>query len=188
MYSNTRDFLSIDRGHLVPAETYSFAKDKIRSTFVYTNAVPQYATFNEGQWSDFEAKIRNYGKNKCGRGLAKLYLLTGISDIKITFSNETIIMFKKGKVKRVPLEPKIVIPNSMWTAGCCVEDKEVVGSFAVIGNNSPIKDEIYMEKLPVESLEEIIGGINLFPGNDDCNDINKDVGEEDMLPNKPTIF
>ena len=172
MYSNT----GIHKGHLVPAETYSFSLHHVRSTFVYTNAVPQYQTFNSGQWSKYEDMIRDYGKNKCAKKKGTLYLLTGISDRRILGKNEKGIPYGKlvGTPKRMPEDPKIVIPNSMWTAGCCVKGQKVLGSFAVIGNNDPIKHKIYMSEVTVDSLGQVIG-VNLFPGNDDCNDIKHDV-------------
>ena len=182
MYSNTGLLPCIHKGHLVPAEIYSFSKDNIYSTFVYTNVVPQYATFNCGQWSAYEDKIRTYGKNTCRAKSGDLYLLTGISDTRITGRTATGIKHKKPKgiPKQMPEVPNVVIPNSMWTAGCCVSGKNVLGSFAVIGNNDPIIQNIYMTEVTVKSLENIIGkgvigGINLFPGNADCNNIKYDV-------------
>ena len=181
MYSNTRDLPCIHKGHLVPAETYSFSYANIRSTFVYTNAVPQYQTFNSGQWSKYEEMIRDYGKNKCAKKKGTLYLLTGISDRRIGRNIKGMYHgIPAGTPKRMPEDPKIVIPNSMWTAGCCVSGRNVLGSFAVIGNNDPIKDHIYMSEVTVKRLEgiigtDVIGGINLFPGNDNCNDENYDV-------------
>ena len=170
MYSNTHYRPCIHKGHLVPAETYSFSHYNIHSTFVYTNAVPQYQTFNSGEWSKYERKIREYGENKCAKnGGGDLYLLTGISDRRIG-KNEKGIPYGKlvGTPKRMPEDPKIVIPNSMWTAGCCVKGQKVLGSFAVIGNNVPIKDNIHMSQASVRKLEEIIHVNDLFPGNSGC--------------------
>ena len=181
MYSNTGHLPCIHKGHLVPAETFSFTDNNIRSTFVYTNAVPQYQTLNSGQWSVYEEKIRKYGENTCAKNGGNLYLLTGISDRRIGRNIKGMYHgIPAGTPKRMPEDPKIVIPNSMWTAGCCVSGRNVLGSFAVIGNNDPIKDHIYMSEVTVKRLEgiigtDVIGGINLFPGNDNCNDIKHDV-------------
>ena len=177
MYSNTDYLPCIHKGHLVPAETYSFSDDNMKSTFVYTNAVPQYETFNSGQWSVYEQVIRDYGENTCAYHSGDLYLLTGISDRRIVAATKTDITHETppGTPKRMPNDPNIVIPNSMWTAGCCVSGKKVLGSFAVIGNNDPIKDNIYMREMTVQSLEGMIGGIKLFPGNVGCSDNKHDV-------------
>ncbi|XP_015749764.1 PREDICTED: uncharacterized protein LOC107329595 isoform X2 [Acropora digitifera] len=45
-----------DKGHLLPAQTYSFTKPHMNSTFTYTNAVPQVSGFNMGQWRTYEER------------------------------------------------------------------------------------------------------------------------------------
>ncbi|XP_078358955.1 uncharacterized protein LOC144643536 isoform X2 [Oculina patagonica] len=167
MYKNVP---KIHKGHLVPAETYSFSPGHIRSTFTYTNAVPQYGSFNTGQWAAYEKRIRNYAKNECAtKKNGDLYLLTGVSDIQINSQGNSIV--PPGTPQRMSKQPNIVIPNSMWTAGCCISGAQVFGSFAVIGNNVPNKLGIFMSKLTVNELEDIIGiMIDLFPGNSDCSD------------------
>lgn len=165
---------SIHKGHLVPAETYSFSEAHLRSTFTYTNAVPQYATFNSGQWSKYERRIRDYAENHCSKQTADLYLLTGISKRRIEPGA------KKSRVKpllRMPEQPRIVIPNSMWTAGCCVSvsGQNVLGSFAVIGNNHPDKQEIAMSKVTVRSLTILLDVTDLFPGKPGCSQDTNDV-------------
>ena len=170
MYSNTHYRPCIHKGHLVPAETYSFSHYNIHSTFVYTNAVPQYQTFNSGEWSKYEEKIRDYDE-ECAKNGGDLYLLTGISDHRIGLNMEDDIYdqgIPEGTPDRMPEDPNIVIPNSMWTAGCCVKGQKVLGSFAVIGNNVPIKDNIHMSQASVRKLEEIIHVNDLFPGNSGC--------------------
>ena len=173
MYSGTgTGYYSIHKGYLVPAETYSFSISHLRSTFIYTNAVPQYGKFNSGQWAKYEHKIREYAKDVCCNDHNKgdLYLLTGISDIRIKIQGNLIKVVKGlGLPKRMPKVPNIVIPNSMWTAGCCVRGQKVFGSFAVIGNNVPDKTKIDMTQLSVDDLQDITGNVNLFPGNYDCS-------------------
>ena len=166
----------IHKGHLVPAETYSFSLDHMRSTFTYTNAVPQYGTFNSGQWAAYERKIRNYAQSTCSKNNGDLYLLTGISDMQRYNKGKRVNAFKPpGTPKRTSKLPKIVIPNSMWTAGCCVSGKKVLGSFAVIGNNDSNKLKTLMSRLTVSDLEITIGIIDLFPGNSDCQKRKYDV-------------
>ena len=167
----------IHKGHLVPAETYSFSVGHLRSTFTYTNAVPQYGTFNSGQWAKYEKKIRNYATNKCSAKKADLYLLTGISEVTIQqgHGNSIKTLKLRGQPKRMLKPPKVVIPNSMWTAGCCVRGTNVFGSFAVIGNNVSNKEKIEMSQVTVDQLQNIIGNVDLFPGNDDCQNTNNNV-------------
>lgn len=172
MYSNSGTLPCIHKGHLVPAETYSFSKVHLSSTFTYTNAVPQYATFNTGQWSAFERRIRNYAK-LCSQQNGDLYLLTGVSDSEIEIQGKFVKAFPYTAMKRMPEAPNIVIPTSMWTAGCCVRGEEALGSFAVIGNNDPDRRKINMSQMWVTTLANRIGVQQLFPGNRGCyrNDI-----------------
>ena len=128
----------IHKGHLVPAETYSFSEGHLGPTFTYSNAVPQYGTFNSGQWAEYEKKIRNYANNKCSTKQVDLYLLPGLSEVTIQQGHGNSIKTLKPKLMRK--FPKVVIPNSMWTAGCCVRGTRVFGYFAVIGNNVSYKE------------------------------------------------
>lgn len=176
MYSDTGNLPCIHKGHLVPAQTYSFSKDHIRSTFIYTNAVPQYAKFNSGQWSNYEKRIRDYARKSCSKKGGDLYLLTGISERRISWSSEDSIEATFEQVDHMPKLPNIVIPNSMWTAGCCVSvlDQHVLGSFAVIGNNVPLKEEILMTQVSVKTLTGLLK-LNLFPGKPGCSEDKNDV-------------
>lgn len=169
MYSNTGTLPCLHKGHLVPAETYSFSKGHIYSTFTYTNAVPQYATFNTGQWSSNEKKIREAAQ-QCSEHSGDLYLLTGTSDRQI--SSTPFIQAEVKPLARMPEPPNIVIPNSMWTAGCCVStpDENVLGSFAVIGNNDPRKEQIRMSKVSVKTLTDLLKVTDLFPGKAGCSE------------------
>lgn len=177
MYSNTGNLPCIHKGHLVPAETYSFSKDHIRSTFIYTNAVPQYATFNTGEWSQYEKRIRDYAQYKCSKNGGDLYLLTGISEMRMTWPSKDKIRGTVEQLHKMPEPPKIVIPNSMWTAGCCVtvNGQHVLGSFAVIGNNVPLKEKILMSQVSVKTLTEQLELTDLFPGKPGCSEDKNDV-------------
>ena len=173
-----------DKGHLLPAQTYSFTKPHMLSTFTYTNAVPQVSAFNTGQWRQYENKIREYATSECSPKGGDLYLITGISEVNL--------QQKAGKleaVQKIPLQdlgagtaPKVSIPRSMWTAGCCiVPSTGAVGSFAVIGNNLK---STKVESLKMTALQDFLligvngfGGtdIKLFPANPKCSDPVKDV-------------
>lgn len=86
-----------------------------------------------------------------------MYLLTGISEVKIQIGlgNSLNTLKPRGQPKRMRKLSKTVIPNSMWTAGCCVRGTRVLGSFAVIGNNVPNKEKIEMSQVTVNQLESI---------------------------------
>jgi len=161
---------------------------------VYTNAVPQCPSFNRGQWSQFERRIRVYATQQCTQGAqpGNLYLLTGTAFGHIQNNppgfNPQVQVNQLGPAGN---NPAIDIPNSMWTAGCCVRPNGNVQSFAVIGNNLQNTVQMLTQQISVAQLETFlaadvvnlnIGGpnVNLFPaGNGACSNINNN------LPNLP---
>ena len=178
----------------MPGATYSDTLDRFRSTFEYTNAVPQRPAFNTGHWAQFEGRIRVYAQ-QCTQGLqpGTLYLMTGTAFGHIQNNppgyNPQVQVNDLGPV--LPNYPAINIPNSMWTAGCCVRPNGVE-SFAVIGNNPqnvpqqpyvPLTQQITVARLrriledDVGNLGQNIGGPNveLFPGNGACSNINNNL-------------
>lgn len=170
----------IHRGHLLPAATFSFTKNHLRSTFTYTNAVPQYAAFNSGQWAKNERKIREYATNTCSVQGGTLYLLTGISEVRVQIQRGQLVAnLPPGLPNRIENQPNIVIPNSMWTAGCCVHANGAVqGAFALIGNNDQNTNLIHMSQVKVRVIQSFLrvgvngaGGraVRLFPGNSECS-------------------
>ena len=160
---------NIQKGHLVPAETYSFDCLSMVSTFKYTNAVPQYATFNMGLWKAYEDKVRKFARDVCSlapRG--DLYLLTGTSKAVLkqdgTADDENYQFLRQA----------IAIPNSMWTAGCCIANGQVKGAFAAFGNNVQLNPE--MHQVTVADLEQFLTTgvdqqlqVSLFPGKEGCS-------------------
>jgi DNA/RNA endonuclease G (NUC1) len=169
--------MNIQKGHLVPSETYSFDCLNVVATFTFTNAVPQYQAFNTGPWKAFENKVRKSAA-ECSKKNGNLYLLTGISEVEIPAPG------KQAVQKPLTFFPQnipndianIDIPNSMWTAGCCVlQNKKVFGKFAAIGNNKQANNQ--MHEITVKKLQKILAigvagkgaaSIKLFPGNVNC--------------------
>jgi len=177
-----------DRGHLVPGATYSNTVDRFRSTFVYTNAVPQRPSFNRGYWARFEGRIRVYAQ-QCTQGPqpGTLYLITGTAFGHIQNNppgyNPQVHINNLGPAGNFPA---INIPNSMWTAGCCVHPNGVE-SFAVIGNNVQnvpnLTQQITVARLQLilavdeDNLGQHINGpnVDLFPGNVACSNVNNNL-------------
>ena len=185
-----RDEWPYEKGHLAPAHTFSNNRNRYVSTFTYTNAVPQCQAFNGGRWRAAENRIRKYAIEHCTKGLhlGVLHLLTGTS----------FVHFQHGKPPKLihpPLRfpddnPTIAIPNSMWTAGCCVFPHfhhHQTQSFAVIGSNVQDEASQFIRGVTVKDLQRIlradvthldIGGpnVNLFPGNRACANNHVDLG------------
>ena len=174
------------KGHLAPAEIFSFSLENLDSTFTYTNAVPQKRTFNSGQWANYERLIVEKALTACSAGLGDLYLITGISEAKYENDGLPVAMV-------VPMgtlgsnNNAIRIPRSMWTAGCCVVPASgtVLSNFAVIGNNVEKIDKIKLVELGVADLQTFISegfkgvtdgsNVALFPGNALCSDATKKI-------------
>ena len=150
------------------------------STFKYTNAVPQYAAFNMGPWKVYEDRVRMFAKDVCRLASGDLYLLTGTSQAVRkqdgTAKNEQYQVFGQA----------IAIPNSMWTAGCCIVNGEVLGGFAAIGNN--VQQNPEMHQVTVAGLEQFLTTgvgrqVSLFPGKERCShDFDQFRFEEGMNP------
>lgn len=171
------------KGHLAPAFTLSRNQGMYDSTYTYTNAVPQCQRFNSWtHWARFEKRIREYAM-QCTRAdpwlqAGELYLLTGTSFVHVQRGNPP-------QSNHVHVEwfnednPTIAIPNSLWTAGCCVRPNGNAESFAVMGNNVQDGDEELTRQITIAQLENILtadvdhhnmgrGNVNLFPGNANC--------------------
>ena len=175
------------RGHLVPARTMSIDRSHYKSTYKYTNAVPQLRPFNQGSWSRYEMRIRRYARNTCTSQAHRngvLYLLTGPSFVQLHHANPVGFGLGPAIQRLGGNNPGIVIPHSMWTAGCCVGDNGIE-SFAVIGGNLP-HIASNTQQITVQQLQEILsadvthrnfGGpnVNLFPGNVNCANNNNNL-------------
>lgn len=173
------------KGHLLPAETYSFTDANMLSTFTYTNAVPQITGFNSGQWAQYERKIREYAKSGCSPLGGDLYLITGISEVTLQIGMSGLEAIQNTLKVLKPNTDAISIPRSMWTAGCCINPSSgALGAFAVIGNNLRDKNKVFMSQVEMTKLQDFLltgvngfGGtaINLFPANPGCSDPGKRV-------------
>ena len=169
-----RNRVQYHRGHLVPSMTYSSTKERFVSTYVYTNIVPQHAAFNCGQWSLFEDTIRLFAANQCIPKSGTLYLLTGTAFVHVQPGNPPQLTHPARN--RLGGNTGILIPNSLWTAGCCVNANGLSNSFAAIGNND---QNPHFMRITLAQLQNIlredaarlnVGGqnVNLFPGNPNC--------------------
>ena len=91
---------------MAPAHTLSSDKWAFRSTFRYTNAVPQRPSFNAGEWSKFERRIRKYAKVCTNDDKGVLYLLSGTAFVYVDAVVE--IDKSQNKVKGVNTDRPVV--------------------------------------------------------------------------------
>lgn len=183
---------------MVPARTYSSSQERRDSTYTYTNAVPQKPLFNQGMWSTFENRIREYARQTCtqptpgpnGEPAGTLYLLTGTSFVRIQQQNNHGVVGVVGVMGNINQignnnAGEIFVPNSLWTAGCCVRQNGAsTRSFAVMGNNVQNNNQNLQLTLQitVQQLQGILAvdvnsigpNISLFPGDQNC--LNNDLG------------
>ena len=184
-----------ERGHLVPVNILSYSDESARATFTYTNCVPQIAGFNRGQWKKYELRIGKYAREICSPHGGTLYLITGTSLVKFTpkfirgrgrlyKGVEPPCWFHDNVDVNKELGPKIVIPNSMWTVGCCFNliTNHVVGAFGVMGDNSfnkKVLNNFLMSTQNVASVGSTLKledpRIKLFPKGEDCYKLEKNV-------------
>lgn len=169
----------VHKGHLNPAKINSFDTNYAKATFSYTNAVPQYGSFNQGSWKKYEARIVKYVKATCGPMKGTMYLITGTSKYRLDVTKpqptqatgpNPIALFPG------PADPNAIVrPNSMWTAGCCVHlaNRAVIGSIAVMGNNNYNAAQTGTTSMYLDQLEDLLVNTgkkppNLFPAFPSC--------------------
>ena len=170
----------IHRGHLAPFEILSHSATSGLASFSYTNAVPQYRTFNCGQWRVYEGRIRQFAEDRCAALGGSLYLITGTSEARLVGQGGQVEPQGMDTFPNKPnIQTHLSIPNSMWTVGCCVQAGQVLEAFAVIGNNVPLANQVFMSNPSVAQVEQFIRvgandqTIQLFPGSPDCYAANK---------------
>ena len=149
--------------------------------------MPQHPSFNAGEWSKFERRIRKYAEvcTKDGKGV--LYLLSGTAfvfvenRVKIDTKEHVKGVRKKIYIEKRPGEKKsdkIYVPKSLWTAGCCINSSSpnyARESFAVIGNNVKERGKMHTQQISVEILQKILEQdryrgkkVNLYPSKPGC--------------------
>ena len=172
---------------MAPAHTLSSDKVAFRSTFRYTNAFPQRPSFNAGEWSKFEKRIRKYAEVCTKDHNGVLYLLSGTAFVSVDAlveidKNEKVKgVRKEDKIERRPGEDnyhEIYVPKSLWTAGCCVGTSPpyyAIQSFAAIGNNVNERDEMHTQQISVIILQKILEQdylrgeeVSLYPNHPGC--------------------
>ena len=153
----------IHKGHLIAASYGRGKPERVIATFTYTNSVPQFGSFNSGQWCKSENYLRSWALKYCSSGTNKntrLFIVTGAvpstfdprkkamffgkagfsnfqgpSNLDKTYSSKT-IPGGRGSLYRVN------VPTHLWTVACCTFDtgdgsKIQTRSTAFYGKNNP---------------------------------------------------
>ena len=172
---------AVNRGHLIAAQYARGNEARIRATYSYTNSVPQFGTFNSGQWSARETRLIQWGRNFCNNhnGMrtqnVQMHIIVGtvpstFHQLKPRFfGNAGFSDFQNG-------DYRVNVPRWMWTAACCTFEyrdranklKYGARSTAFFRENEPGKDPC---RTP-GSLRDLfssmgfnhLANIDLFPG------------------------
>ena len=170
---------------MAPSATCSSSQERCDATYTYTNAAPLKPDFNGGMWSRFEGSIRRYARETCTMAAAgTLYLLTGTSFVRIQQQQNQVVPVRDN-IGQIGNQERIDVPNSLWTAGCCVrQNGALTRSFAVMGNNVQNDQQNFKLTLQIDlvQLQNILAqddatrnNVNLFPGNPGC--LNNEPGD-----------
>ena len=127
--------------------------------------MPQHPSFNAGEWSKFERRIRKYAEVCTHGNNGVLYLLSGTAFVSV---DDLVEIGENEKVKGVRkenyletrpgenIDDEIYVPTSLWTAGCCIDSSlpnYAKESFAVIGNNVNERNEMHTQQISVKILQ-----------------------------------
>ncbi|CAH1780996.1 unnamed protein product [Owenia fusiformis] len=145
-----------NKGHLIAFSFQPPAKEA-SVTNLYTNAAPQYPSFNQHIWyPKGEQRLKKYAKDECLAKDGAMYVVVGT----------------QGEIGRIG-NRQVTIPKYFWTAACCIM-KDKVASFAYYGENK--EKDSSVQDVSVSQLQTFLKGINyeinIFPANSKCANSN----------------
>ena len=177
---------SISRGHLIASQYGRNNQTKKEATFIYTNVVPQFATFNSGSWQEYETKLITWGTQNCaevkGATNVRLFIVVGAIPSTVRGPSKQRYFGKEGfSDYKKPILYPVNVPSHMWTAACCTySDKGTLRyrSTAFWRENNP--GNAPCNRANVGFLTRWLSGwiasgtvsFDLFPQTSQCNNIN----------------
>ncbi|KAL7982821.1 hypothetical protein Chor_013157 [Crotalus horridus] len=108
-YAHSADY---NRGHLAPV-SHQLDQDSKDATFTLTNIVPQFKDLNNGQWKEYEQKLKLFTT-----GCYRTYAIVGVVPGNIYLNN------------------RVNIPSHIWAAVCCVLSNQRRYFWGMIAKNS----------------------------------------------------
>ena len=152
------------RGHMAPAEDFARSKEAIKSTFMFSNVVPQFQSVNGGRWAQLELIVRNLV-----RQTGQAYIFTGpifeseevdtIGDDGVgvpTHTFKAILVLGPGNVKKMYA---VIMPNADGV-------KDVVNDFTTTVRAIEEKTGFdFFSALEQEEQERLETTKELFPDN-----------------------
>ena len=170
--------VAVHKGHLIAAAYGRGNPGKPEATFVYTNVVPQFGTFNSGQWMRYERGLVQWGRENCALTNAvnvKLYIIVGAIPSTYPFRGAAYPRYFGSKGFSDYMDDgsfRINVPSHMWTAACCTFQLQNVHETRHTGfwrENGPTKEPCKHE---IKELFPEHSSINLFPASPEfgCSD------------------
>ena len=167
----------VHRGHLIASNYFRGDVTKQKATFKYTNAVPQFGSFNSGQWMSCEKRLMQWGKNHCasqsGARNVQMFILVGAVPSTVYGPSKERWFGQKGFSESFRADGHPVnLPELLWTAACCMYEYDdqgkpiqVTKNTAFWGINRPSSncDVIDIPSLTDKLSTPIKGKVNLFP-------------------------
>ena len=176
---------SISRGHLIASQYGRNNQTKKEATFIYTNVVPQFATFNSGSWQEYETKLITWGTQNCaevkGATNVRLFIVVGAIPSTVRGPSKQRYFGNKGFSDYKDHIYPVNVPSHMWTAACCtysVKGTLRYRSTAFWRENNPGNAPCNRENIRDLTrwlsgwIASSTGSFDLFPQTSQCNNIN----------------
>ena len=182
----------VHKGHLIAARYGAGNTTRIRATFTYTNAVPQFGTFNSGAWMAAEGEVITWAEKNCAEHggqqteNARIFIVVGaipsthrwpkqqsnprfFGESGFSDYQDRSQLPKTYGANTGGKEYRVNVPRYMWTAVCCTfqyqtkgKRKNEVKSMAFYRENQPRTGRVVTGTV-------FPAGVEIFPQNAACN-------------------
>lgn len=138
------------RGHLAPARDFAWSEEAIQSTFLYTNAIPQYPGVNSGRWAQLERRIRELALD-----FDYLVVHTGI--------------LCEPSCANIIGPGRVAVPTHMFKAVLAVRGSHLVMFAFIVPNSEHVSEPLSYFVTTVDDVERRTG-LDLFADLDDTQE------------------
>jgi endonuclease G len=161
------EYHGLQKGHLAPAAAFKRSTDARASTYIYSNASPQHAKFNNGIWKRLEYRIK-----KMVNEVGEAWIVTGNAFI----NSDSMFISPREWIGHME-EPRVAVPTHLFKAILSLNENGEFKTYALIIpnelqlNQNPLNDY----SISIDRLEQMTGYdfFILLPDNIE-NDIERD--------------
>ena len=138
-----------ERGHMAPAGDFKQSVVAMKSTFVYSNASPQFRGFNNGMWKQLETEIRLMVSD-----IGEAWIVTG----NVFLSNDTSFISPRVWIGHDD-ELNVAVPTHLFKAILAKDEDGDFSTYAFLIPNERQRREDPTEEyqISVNCLEQITG-------------------------------